>query len=79
MMLLVSVLFWLFVHGSADWSADKDPHKWNRLAKESIDQMLNRKINKNIAKNVILFLGDGMGMGTITAGRIRKGQHKGEK
>ena len=34
------------------------------------------------AKNVILFLGDGMGISTITAARILKGQlggHRGEE
>lgn len=31
------------------------------------------------AKNIILFVGDGMGMSTITAARILEGQNKGEK
>lgn len=35
-----------------------------------------RNIN-GVAKNVILFIGDGMGMSTITAGRIFKGQLEG--
>uniref|UniRef100_A0A3P8V5A2 Alkaline phosphatase n=1 Tax=Cynoglossus semilaevis TaxID=244447 RepID=A0A3P8V5A2_CYNSE len=35
---------------------------------------LNRKINTNVAKNVVLFLGDGMGITTLTAARILKGQ-----
>jgi alkaline phosphatase len=30
------------------------------------------------AKNVIVFIGDGMGMSTITAARIYKGQHTGK-
>lgn len=29
-----------------------------------------------VAKNVIIFIGDGMGMTTITAGRILKGQRR---
>jgi alkaline phosphatase len=33
---------------------------------------------KGIAKNVILFLGDGMGVSTITAARILEGQRRGE-
>ena len=37
------------------------------------------KHNKNIAKNVILFVGDGMGVQTHTAGRIYKGQKQGRK
>ncbi|HWN45243.1 MAG TPA: alkaline phosphatase, partial [Thermoanaerobaculia bacterium] len=35
--------------------------------------------NKRKAKNVILFLGDGMGVATITAARILDGQMKGMK
>ena len=31
-----------------------------------------------VAKNVILFLGDGMGVSTVTAGRILAGQLQGE-
>lgn len=53
---------------------DEDPKKWINNAKETIDSLLKRKLNGNIAKNLILFLGDGMGMPTVTAGRIRKGQ-----
>ena len=62
---------------TVDWSDDQRPDKWNKHAQDTIDQLLNRKINQNIAKNIILFVGDGMGVGTITAGRIRKGQLKG--
>lgn len=31
------------------------------------------------ARNIILFIGDGMGMATITAGRILKGQMQGRQ
>lgn len=34
-------------------------------------------LSKNKAKNVILFIGDGMGVSTITAARILDGQNKG--
>ena len=53
---------------------DKTPEKWINNAKETINSLLNRKLNGNIAKNLIMFLGDGMGIPTVTAGRIRKGQ-----
>jgi alkaline phosphatase len=39
-------------------------------------------LNKGVAKNVILYLGDGMSIPTITAARILKGQlqgHTGEE
>lgn len=34
---------------------------------------------RNHAKNVILFVGDGMGMATVTAARIMKGQKNNQK
>jgi alkaline phosphatase len=60
----------------ADWSGDEDPEKWRREAASTIKHALNYKENRNIAKNLILFLGDGMGITTVTAGRIYKGQQK---
>ena len=33
-----------------------------------------RPVNQNVAKNVILFIGDGMGISTVTAARILRGQ-----
>lgn len=35
------------------------------------------ELNKAVAKRVILFLGDGMSIPTITASRILKGQQEG--
>ena len=57
-----------------DWSADMNPEKWNKDGLKNIKRILNRQLNGNVAKNIILFLGDGMGMPTVTAGRILKGQ-----
>ena len=34
--------------------------------------------NTNIAKNILLFIGDGMSVPTLTASRILKGQLKGK-
>ena len=75
-LMIASVLI-LSTYADKDWSEDIKPEKWNKYARDRLDHMLNRKINKNLAKNVILLLGDGMGMSTITAGRILKGQKKG--
>ena len=50
---------------------------WNAQAAETLDEFLNNKPNENLAKNVIMFLGDGMGISTITAARIYKGQKDG--
>ncbi|KAG7168849.1 Alkaline phosphatase, tissue-nonspecific isozyme-like 3 [Homarus americanus] len=46
-------------------------------ALNELEAALNVRDNVNIAKNVILFLGDGMGITANTAGRIYKGQKKG--
>ena len=60
--------------GFADWSEDISTDKWNLQAEKTLKEALNLKPNTNLAKNVILFVGDGMGLATVTAGRIRKGQ-----
>lgn len=58
-------------------SNEKHPDYWNNLAEEYINTRLNLKENKNIAKNVILFIGDGLGSTTITSSRILRGQING--
>ncbi|CAG2176699.1 unnamed protein product, partial [Oppiella nova] len=56
--------------------AEIEPQYWNLLAKNTLKRSLNQKPNVGKAKNVILFLGDGMGITTITPARILKGQLK---
>jgi alkaline phosphatase len=48
-----------------------------RLRFEIQRQKEGAKLREKVAKNVILFLGDGMGMSTITAARIYKNQRAG--
>ncbi|KAJ8320704.1 hypothetical protein KUTeg_002291, partial [Tegillarca granosa] len=50
---------------------------WNRQAQETLKKSIQKRINTNVAKNVILFIGDGMGISTITAARILRGQQQG--
>uniref|UniRef100_A0A8C6WEV6 alkaline phosphatase n=1 Tax=Neogobius melanostomus TaxID=47308 RepID=A0A8C6WEV6_9GOBI len=55
---------------------------WNNKARLALHTALNVQPNLHKAKNVILFLGDGMGVPTVTAARILKGQlagHSGEE
>jgi len=47
---------------------------WRNEAQKKLNAQLKKKINTNIAKNVIIFLGDGMSLSTITASRIYAGQ-----
>ena len=47
------------------------------MAQTELAAALNVRDNWNVAKNVIMFLGDGMGITASTAARIYKGQQKG--
>lgn len=56
-----------------------DKEFWYQQAQQQLNDVLAARLNaiKGPAKNVILFVGDGMGLTTITAGRILKGQKLG--
>ena len=56
-----------------------DQEFWYQDAEMKLNEVLEARLNsaKIPAKNVIFFVGDGMGMSTITAGRILKGQKLG--
>jgi len=49
---------------------------WQSTAKATLERALKTSINTNVARNVILFLGDGMGVATVTAGRIYAAQQQ---
>ena len=51
---------------------------WLRGGRAAIERAKNLKPIKKRAKNVILFVGDGMGVTTLTAARILEGQIRGE-
>ena len=53
-------------------------NQWYKDGVKLIQDNLKVKPNTNTAKNAILFLGDGMGITTITAARILDGQMKGQ-
>lgn len=55
--------------------ADND---WFTQAQETLAAMKQRERIEGPAKNVILFVGDGMGVSTVTAARILEGQQRGE-
>lgn len=48
-----------------DWSDDMKPEKWNKNGKDNIDRILKRKLNTKVAKNILFYLGDGMGTPTV--------------
>ena len=54
------------------------PDTWQRDGWNALERAKQEKIRKGKAKNVILFIGDGMGVTTLTASRILEGQLRGE-
>ncbi|MBW8190533.1 alkaline phosphatase [Neiella marina] len=54
---------------------------WYQAGQDAVEQARQRQIDnrRGAAKNIILFVGDGMGISTITASRILAGQQRGLK
>lgn len=52
---------------------------WNTEAQYTLQDRLVRKINTRRAKNIIMFLGDGMSVATLAAARTYKGQLSGRR
>ncbi|NXF30005.1 PPBI phosphatase, partial [Nyctibius bracteatus] len=57
---------------------EEKPSFWNQQAAAAIDAALKIQPRISQAKNLILFLGDGFGIPSITATRILKGQEQGK-
>ncbi|NXJ63359.1 PPBI phosphatase, partial [Rostratula benghalensis] len=57
---------------------EEKPSFWNNQAAAAIEAAYNIQPRIRKAKNLILFLGDGFGIPTITATRILKGQQQGK-
>ena len=53
--------------------------EWFSAGQSAVEanKLVNRELNTRRAKNVILFVGDGMGVSTVTAARILDGQQRG--
>ncbi|NWS19872.1 PPBN protein, partial [Pachyramphus minor] len=54
--------------------AEKSPSYWNKGARRKLEMALALQPEAQRAKNIILFMGDGMGLSTMSAARIYKGQ-----
>ena len=51
---------------------------WRQNAQDTLQEALARQnLNTNVAKNVIIFIGDGMGVTTTTIARIHEGNARG--
>ncbi|XP_076863802.1 alkaline phosphatase, tissue-nonspecific isozyme [Brachyhypopomus gauderio] len=76
--LILSCLVWRGLAKPKFPEEEKDPVFWNTWAQQTLKEALYlQDLNRNIARNLILFLGDGMGVPTVTAARILKGQLNG--
>ncbi|QJD28713.1 alkaline phosphatase [Methylococcus geothermalis] len=62
---------------AADASFENSPEGWQMLGEQTVKQLRRQIPNVRYAKNVILFVGDGMGVSTVTAARILEGQMQG--
>lgn len=51
-----------------------DAETWFRLAQEGLRKRIDEPKIESKAKNLIMFIGDGMSVSTVTASRIFKGQ-----
>jgi len=71
-----NTLFAVLLNAAMLASAE-DASTWQQQGQQALKQALSMQANTKKAKNVILFVGDGMGMSTITAARIFAGQAKG--
>lgn len=47
-----------------------DQSYWKEMGKSELAKALKKQLKSTLAKNVILFVGDGMGLTTITTSRI---------
>ncbi len=74
--LSVAVVCFILITGIVQ-SAEPTPEAWFKAGRQAVIDAKHLNPNKRHAKNVILFIGDGMGVSTITAARIYDGQQKG--
>ncbi|XP_043282455.1 alkaline phosphatase 4-like isoform X2 [Venturia canescens] len=56
----------------------EDASFWLKSGQENLERILAMRKNERRAKNIIIFIGDGMGMASITTGRIFTGQAMGQ-
>uniref|UniRef100_A0A1B6K132 alkaline phosphatase n=1 Tax=Homalodisca liturata TaxID=320908 RepID=A0A1B6K132_9HEMI len=54
--------------------SEKEIQYWRRMAEETLAERLKVRPIEGVAKNLILFIGDGMSISTLTASRIYLGQ-----
>ena len=75
--LRASAFICLALAAGAAYAADNEDDPWFRSGQERLKWAESIRPVRHHAKNVILFVGDGMGIATVTASRIMDGQLKG--
>jgi alkaline phosphatase len=68
----------LLLLASPVWAEAEAEDPWFASGRAAVERARERTPNAGTAKNAILFVGDGMGVSTITAARILEGQQRGE-
>ncbi|XP_074524436.1 intestinal-type alkaline phosphatase [Halichoeres trimaculatus] len=77
--IFTGLLLLILVNWTLSFSEDElHASYWNNLGRQALHGALSVHRNVHQAKNLILFLGDGMGITTVTAARILKGQLAGK-
>lgn len=71
-------LFMALSIASAPATRGESPEQWYREGREAVVRAKQNAPITSKAKNIILFIGDGMGITTVTAARILEGQQRGE-
>lgn len=74
--LLIVDIYFFFIYFSLARGQKEDADYWKRIAEDELDNALKLNSNKGKAKSGILFIGDGMGVTTITASRWLKIQNE---
>ena len=74
----IFLLFYVLVVFSPAVARAESPEEWFENGQKIVEDAKRWRPDKRRAKNVILFIGDGMGISTVTAARILEGQLRGE-
>lgn len=65
------------VHLLTAMAYSESPEQWFRDGRSAVENAKRLAPNTDKARNVVLFIGDGMGISTVTAARILEGQRRG--
>jgi len=76
-LLSMVIVILVYLYGQAVSAQQPEPINWMQQGKDELDAALTHEIITSKAKNIILFIGDGMGVSTVTAARIYAGQQQG--